>query len=100
MPTSVTVTQAAPAHVETTINYFPEEGGTTSYITGSAEFFSRKFTPTTVHVQDVRGRETDFSLAKQGFQWVRHSSEQGDFGNETRIKSVYFAETEELIRQV
>lgn len=100
MTTSTTMTQTAPTQVETTINYFPEEGGTTFYITGSPEFFNRKFTPTKVHVQDVRGRETDFSLAKQGFQWVRHASEQGDFGDEARIKEFYLPETEELIRGV
>jgi hypothetical protein len=100
MATSTMTTIAVPVQIETTINYFPEEGGTTSYTTGSAEFFNRKFSPTKVLVQDIRGSEKEYSLAKQGFQWVRHASEQGDFDDETRIKSFYFAETEELIRRV
>lgn len=102
MATATTTTTAhhAPKYVETTVNYFPEEGGTTSYMTGSAEFFNRKFTSRTVHVQDIRGQEGDFSLNKQGFQLVAHKSEQGDFKNEARIKEFYFAETEKLIQSV
>lgn len=94
------VMQTRPASVQSTINYFPEEGGTTSYLVGTPEFFNRKFTPTTVQIQDIRGREKDFSLEEQGFQWVTHASEQGEFSDEARIKSHYIAETEELIRRV
>jgi hypothetical protein len=86
--------------VETTINYFPETGGTTSYVTGSPEFFTRKFTPTKVQVQDIRGNEGDFNLDQQGFQLVQHRSEMRDFKDEERVKDLYFKETEKLIRDV
>lgn len=98
--TATSTTQASPAYVETTVNYFPKEGGTTTYTPGSAGFYKRKFTPTAVRVHDIRGKEADFTLEKQGFQVVRHRSEQGDFGDEARIKAFYFDETEELIKRV
>jgi len=64
------------------IHYFPEVGGATSYVVGSRDFFDRKFTPMKVKLQDTRGREADFSLEKQRFQWITHASEQGDFGDD------------------
>ena len=97
--TTTSTTQAAPTYVETTVNYFPKEGGTMTYTPGSAAFYKRKFTPTTVRVQDIRGSEAEFSLDKQGFQFVRHHSEQGDFSDEAHIKEFYFAETEKLIQR-
>jgi hypothetical protein len=98
-PGTITTAYSAAAYVETIINYFPEVGGTTSYVIGSHEFFNRKFAPTKVEVQDTRGREGDFSLEKQGFQWIQHASKQGDFGDNGRIRSFYYRETEDLIRR-
>ena len=100
MTTSTVTMQAAPTHVETTVNYFPAEGGTTSYVAGSAAFWNRKFIPTKVPVENIRGKEADYSLDKQGFQLVRHSSEQGDLKDEERIKDSYYAETEQLLQRV
>ena len=103
MPSTLTTTsktQVDPAYVETTVNYFPTEGGTTTYTPGSGAFYKRKFTPKTVRVQDIRGSEADFSLDKQGFQLVPHHSEQEDFSDDARIQEFYFAETEKLIQNV
>ena len=98
--TTRVATQTDPAHLEATINYFPKAGGTTSYIPGSAAFYKRKFTPTTVRINDIRGTEADYSLDKQGFQLVRHESKQGDYSDVPRIQDFYFAETEDLVKRV
>lgn len=98
--TVTTATHLDSEYVETTINYFPEEGGTTTYQTGGAEFFKRKFIPKTIRVQNIRGQEGDFTLEKQGFRLINHQSGQGDFKDEKRIKDFYFAETEKVIQEV
>ncbi len=100
MTTSTITASTASNHVETKINYFPEKGGTTSYTTGSATFFNRTFTATDVRVEDIRGRETDFCLEKQGFQLIRHQSRQDDFKDDGNITEFYFPETEALIQRV
>jgi hypothetical protein len=92
--------QASPRYVEANINYFPEEGGTTSYVVGSAAFWNRKFAPTMVQIEDIRGREAEYSLTKQGFQLVGHESKLGDFQDEARIRDFYYQETENLIQNV
>ena len=98
--TTAVMKQANPAQLEATINYFPKEGGTTSYIPGSVAFYKRKFTPTTVRINDIRGTEAGYSLDKQGFQLVRHESKQRDYSDVVRIRDFYFPETEDLVKRV
>ncbi|RDX50336.1 hypothetical protein OH76DRAFT_471304 [Lentinus brumalis] len=53
-----------------------------------------------VVVHDARGREDEFSLDKNGFQFVRHASAEAEFVDEERIKEVYYKEAEELLKSV
>ncbi|KLO08365.1 methyltransferase [Schizopora paradoxa] len=53
--------------------------------------------PTIIH--DVRGKEDTVSLDKTGFQFVKHVSEEKDFLDEDRIKSVYYKEVEALLKK-
>jgi hypothetical protein len=91
---------AAPTHVDTTVNYFPREGGITTYLAGSAEFWNRKFDPTNVCVKDIRGKESEYTLDTQGFQLVEHMSQQVDFKDKERINNFYYRETEDLVKRM
>jgi len=53
--------------------------------------------PATIH--DVRGKEDTVSLDATGFQFVKHVSEEKDFLDEERIKTVYYKEVEELLKK-
>ncbi len=53
-----------------------------------------------VVVHDARGREGEFSLDKNGFQFVQHASAEAEFVDEERIKGVYYKEAEELLKSV
>ena len=51
-----------------------------------------------VTIGDIRGREDEFSIDKQGFQIYPHVSQEKDFLDEEHIKSVYYPETEQLLK--
>lgn len=51
-----------------------------------------------VIVKDVTGHEHDYSLDCHGFQFVQHQSQETNFSEEASIKTVYYAEVEELLK--
>ena len=53
-----------------------------------------------VEVTDISGDEDKYTLDGNGFQLVRHESKEKDFVDEDRIKSSYYAETEQLLKDV
>lgn len=53
--------------------------------------------PAVIH--DVRGKEDTVGLDKTGFQFVKHVSEEKEFLDEERIKTVYYKEVEELLKK-
>ncbi|TCD65763.1 hypothetical protein EIP91_002248 [Steccherinum ochraceum] len=52
-----------------------------------------------VVVHDARGREADFNLDQNGFQYVKHVSQEKEFRDDERIKEVYYKEVEELLKK-
>lgn len=53
--------------------------------------------PTIIH--DIRGKEDTVSLDQNGFAFVKYPSEEREFVDEERIKSVYYKEVEELLKK-
>ncbi|KAL1598002.1 low-affinity methionine permease [Paraconiothyrium brasiliense] len=49
-----------------------------------------------VTVRDVRGKEDQFTLDKNGFQIYKHVSKEKDFLDDEKIKAEYYPETEQL----
>lgn len=49
-------------------------------------------------MRDVRGNEKDYTLDKNGFQFYRHTASEKDFLDDEQIKSGYYAETEQLLK--
>ncbi|RPD77498.1 hypothetical protein L226DRAFT_544110 [Lentinus tigrinus ALCF2SS1-7] len=97
-----------PHDVSTTLNYYTplgdpsEEAYRYIYLTpppGKPEH-NLGDDPRPVVVHDARGREHEFSLDKNGFQFMRHASAETEFVDEERIKTVYYKEAEELLKSV
>ena len=88
--------------VSTTLNYYlpPSLGGVDTIYLGTASEKRRKHQPRTVLVTDIRGRETQFALDKQGFQIVQHESSEKDFDDDAKIKEAYYAECAALLKTV
>ena len=52
-----------------------------------------------VVVHDARGRESEFNIDKNGFQFVKYPSVEKEFDNDARIEDVYYKEVEELLKK-
>jgi hypothetical protein len=54
--------------------------------------------PREVRIEDVRARESEFTLDTSGFALVRAPTQVRDFYNPDEVKSVYYPEVERLLR--
>lgn len=52
-----------------------------------------------VHIEDARGRETEFTLDRNGFAIVKAPTAVADFYDEQEIKRAYYPEVEKLLRE-
>jgi hypothetical protein len=50
-------------------------------------------------VHDIRGTEDQYTLDTTGFQIFKHESAEKQFVDDERIKSIYYPETEELLKK-
>lgn len=96
-----TPNKSGPQDVNTVLHYYkaPEDGSPphATYV-DRPETYNR---PTELHpatVRDVRGRESDYTLDGNGFQIYKHTANEKDFLDEDQIKSGYYAETEQLLK--
>jgi hypothetical protein len=53
-----------------------------------------------VTIEDLRGREREFSLDRHGFAAVTHRSREADFMDEAAIRDVYYPESEALLAEL
>lgn len=85
--------------VEALMPYRPLDVFGKEFTAGSVGQYRRKwnYVPTTVH--DVRGAKESFQLDKQGFQVLPHESAETKYDDDERIKSVVYAEAEQLIKK-
>lgn len=93
-----------PRDVPTTLNYYTPIGKEAPYQyvldpPAGTEKNNIGLDPHPVVVHDARGRESEFSLDKNGFQFVKHDSQEKEFTDEERIKEVYYKEVEELLKK-
>ncbi len=56
--------------------------------------------PREVEIHDIRGHEGDYSLDKNGFQVVKHVAKEKEFKDEEKIKTGYYKEIEDLLKEV
>jgi hypothetical protein len=100
---TINTSKPGPQDVNTVLHYHkPNEDGSPPHPTyvDRPETYDR---PTEVHpvtVRDVRGREREYTLDGNGFQIHRQSANEKDFLDDDKIKSGYYAETEQLLKDV
>lgn len=90
-----------PHNVQTTLNYYKDPGDgrppEPSYI-GRPETYERPSETVEVVVNDIRGKEQDYTLDKNGFQIYKHASVEKDFVDDEDLKAVYYPEIEQLLK--
>jgi hypothetical protein len=91
-----------PPVVDSTLNYYLEvaDGGQTEQYPGTAGDKRRKWNPKQVRINDVRGREDDFSLHKNGFQWTRLQSQVLLDVDGPTMEKVGYPEVAQLLKDV
>ncbi|KHN94627.1 uncharacterized protein MAM_07533 [Metarhizium album ARSEF 1941] len=90
-------------HVTATLRYFKDnEDGSPPHATyvGRPETYERPFEAHRVGIADIAGREPDFTLDRHGFQVHGHVATEKAFVDDDQIRSGYYAETEQLLRDV
>ncbi len=94
----------APRDVPTTLNYFElvGDGPAREFVTPGPDGkrisnVGKDPHPAVIH--DARGREDEFTLDKQGFQFVHWPSSEKEFVDEEAIKTKYYAEVEALLKE-
>jgi hypothetical protein len=92
-----------PHDVETILNYHkPNEDGSPPHPTyvDRPETYERPVEPHKVTVRDVTGKEHEYTLDGNGFQFYRHTSAEKDFVDDEKIKAEYYPETVQLLKDV
>jgi hypothetical protein len=56
--------------------------------------------PQEVEIHDIRGHEEDYTLDKNGFQVVKHVAKEKEFKDDDKIKTGYYKEVEDLLKEV
>lgn len=100
----VTAAVLSPHDVPTTLNYYTPIGTEAPY---QYVYDAPKDQPShnlgneshAVVVHDVRGRESEFTLDKNGFQFIKHESAEKDFLDDEKIEEEYYREVEELLKK-
>lgn len=100
-----TASVLAPQDVPTTLNYYAPVGDEAPYQYVQEPPAGRPSTnigsdPQPVLVHDARGREAEFSLDQNGFQYVKWPSVESEFNDDERIKEKYYPEVEEILKTV
>jgi hypothetical protein len=100
---TTTANETGPRDVNTVLHYFkPNEDGSPPHptYTDRPETYKRETSLHPVTVHDIRGREKDYTLDSNGFQLHRHTANEKAFLDDDEIKSGYYAETEQLLKDV
>ncbi|KID87120.1 methyltransferase [Metarhizium guizhouense ARSEF 977] len=96
--------RSVPKHdVTTTLKYHKDnEDGSPPHpsYAGRAETFERPFEPHQVTVRDIAGEEANYTLDRNGFQVHSHVATEKAFADDDQIKSSYYPETEQLLKDV
>lgn len=67
---------------------------------GTASVWRHKMDTHIMPINDIRGSEQSFTLDKQGFQVYKHKSVEKAFTDLNAVKTIVYAETAELLKQM
>ncbi|KAL1862048.1 hypothetical protein Plec18170_000872 [Paecilomyces lecythidis] len=91
-----------PHHVQTILNYYKDPGDgsppSPTYVGKPETYNNKPVEATPVTVTDISGHELDYTLDKNGFQIYYHESKEKEFLDDEKIKSEYYPETEQLLK--
>lgn len=90
--------------VSTTLYYYNDPGGGSPpmpVVVGRNKVTNeRPMIPCPMVVHDITGEEQKYKLDSHGFQLCRHKSSESTFQDEERIKTHYYAELQQLLKDI
>ena len=94
----------SPRDVPATLNYYhsADGEGPYQYVSDPPEGVPKNNIKTEAYdvvIHDARGKEDTIGLDKTGFQYIRHVSQEKLFQDEEAIKTTYYKEVEDLLKQ-
>lgn len=98
---TVPVQETQPNAVKTELQYYldPEDGSNHVYI-GTASVWRHKMDHQIMPIHDMRGSEQSFTLDQHGFEVHKHKSIEKTFTDVDVVKTTYYAEAAELLKQL
>ncbi|KAJ6002240.1 hypothetical protein N7522_007467 [Penicillium canescens] len=84
-------------NVQTTINFIPANLPVRT-MNGTADFYGYANNKQSVTIHNVRGQEDEFTLSKNGFQYITHTSAYIPILDSSKIKLDLYAEVAELLK--
>ena len=95
---------AAADIITTTINYstYPADGTKpyfgVSTVTGQSSTNISSL-PKDIQIENIRGKEDQYSLDTSGFKYIQHKSAVTTFEDEDEIKNIYYPESIEVLKK-
>ena len=96
------VIQMAAADVITaTFNYstYPADGSRPYFTVSDRRSTNISDLPKDIQVENIRGKEDNYSLDTAGFKYIKHKSAVTTFEDEDEIKNVYYPESVEVLKE-
>jgi hypothetical protein len=72
---------------------------TVSPLGRAANYRNHAYDARPVAVENIRGREKEFTLEKTGFEIVEHGLDYNDFDDESNIKATWWNMVAELVKK-
>lgn len=96
-PPSNTHTEA----VDAILNFYPTNLTNQIVYHSTPSFYTRKYDPHTVQVTNIRDRESEFSLSKNGIEWFTAPTSLSpvDFSSPQKIQDVYLPEGQCVLKE-
>jgi hypothetical protein len=93
--------ETAPETIEATLNYIQDNGEKLFTYTGGPGSLDVRTggSPDPRQMVIRNGRDRDFVLDRDGFRFVRHDTRVGDFFDEEEVRSLYYREMVDLVKQ-
>jgi len=90
-----------PRDIHTELHFYkdPEDGGPPhpTYV-DRPETYERPHETHPVVIRDVRGREAEYTLDRNGFEFIRRPALEKDFLDDEQVKAIYYPEVEQLLK--
>ena len=92
-----------PHDIQAVFNYYRDPGDGSlpapNYANVPNSFEDKPIEARTLPVYDIRGTEDQYTLDKNGFQIVRHTSREKDFIDDAEIAEIYYPEVVQILKE-